>query len=130
MHKQVLVIRKDLNMRKGKIAAQAAHASMKAILDQSYIQVNETNLNTLVIPLTTNIEPWISGLFTKICVSVNSEEELINIYNQAKSANICCSLIQDAGLTEFNGQPTLTAVAVGPDVSELIDPITGHLSLL
>ena len=130
MHKQVLVIRKDLNMRKGKIAAQAAHASMKAILDQSYIQVNETNLNTLVIPLTTNIEPWLTGLFTKICVSVNSEEELVNIYNQAKSANICCSLIQDAGLTEFNGQPTLTAVAVGPDLAEIIDPITGYLPLL
>ena len=130
MHKQVLVIRKDLNMRKGKIAAQAAHASMKAILDQSYIQVNETNLNTLVIPLTANIESWLTGLFTKICVSVNSEEELVNIYNQAKSANICCSLIKDVGLTEFNGQPTLTAVAVGPDLAEVIDPITGHLSLL
>ena len=130
MHKQVLVIRKDLNMRKGKIAAQAAHASMKAILDQGYIQVNDIGLNTLVIPLTANLEPWLTGLFTKICVSVNSEEELLNIYDQAKTANICCSLIQDSGLTEFNGQPTLTAVAIGPDLAEIIDPITSHLSLL
>lgn len=130
MHKQVLVIRKDLNMRKGKIAAQAAHASMKAILDRGYTQFDDTGLNTLVIPLTANIEPWLTGLFTKICVSVNSEDELLNIYNQAISADICCSLIQDAGLTEFNGRPTLTAVAIGPDVEEVINPITGHLPLL
>ena len=130
MHKQVLVIRKDLNMRKGKIAAQAAHASMKAILDQGYTQVNSTGLNTFILPLTANIELWINGLFTKICVSVNSEEELLSIYDQAVAANICCSLIQDSGLTEFNGHPTFTAVAVGPDLVEVIDPITSHLPLL
>ena len=128
--KQVLVIRKDLNMRKGKIAAQAAHASMKAILDEGYPVPNgELKHDEYKIPMTDEMEAWLTGKFTKVCVSVNSEEELLDIYKQANEAGLHCSLILDAGLTEFK-EPTHTAVAVGPGKVEDIDKITGELKLL
>jgi PTH2 family peptidyl-tRNA hydrolase len=79
---------------------------------------------------TKEMEEWIDGIFTKICVSVNSETELLDIYNKAKSDNLPCSLIQDCGLTEFNNVPTYTCCAIGPDNSEKINKITGHLPLL
>ncbi len=124
--KQVLVVRKDLNMRKGKIAAQCAHASLKVFLDRS-----KTNSKSLTIELTEDMIEWMNnGRYSKICVSVDSEEDLIDIYNKARAANIPCSLITDAGLTEFNGVPTKTVVAIGPAKSEEIDKITGQLKLL
>lgn len=113
--KQMLVIRKDLNMRKGKIAAQAAHASLGA------------TISNLEDP---RVKQWLSGKFTKIAVSVDSEGELLYIYNQAKEAGLITALITDAGLTEFNLIPTNTCIAIGPDTPENLSPITGHLKLL
>lgn len=124
MIKQVIVIRKDLNMRKGKIGAQSAHASMKIFFNRAKIDngVMTINLNQVM-------QEWITGLFTKIVVYVNSEQELFDVYNRAKEADIICSLIQDAGLTEFK-EPTYTAIAIGPDYDDKINLITGHLPLL
>lgn len=128
--KQVIVLRKDLNMRKGKMVAQGAHASMKAILNEGYVlPCDERPYDYFTIPLTHEIEQWLTGLFTKVCVSVNSKEELLEIYEKAEEAGLHCSLILDAGLTEFK-EPTYTAVAVGPGQPEEIDKITGHLKLL
>lgn len=129
--KQVIVLRKDLKMRKGKMVAQGAHASMKAILDQGGIYANDNGTHDyFAIPMTYEIENWLCGIFTKVCVSVDSEEELLYVYEQAKEAGLVCSLIQDAGLTEFGGVPTYTAVAVGPALREEVDKITGELKLL
>lgn len=128
-HKQVIVIRKDLNMRKGKIAAQAAHASMKALLDLGKVS-GSGDKKCISIPLTADIEPWVTGNFKKVCVSVDSEKELLDIFRLSKKKGIVCSLIQDAGLTEFGGVPTYTAVAVGPGTEESINDITGKLKLL
>ena len=75
-------------------------------------------------------ETRIEGRFTKICVSVDSEEELLEIYNKARSLKLNTSLITDAGLTEFHGEPTKTAVAVGPGKPEVVDKVTGNLKLL
>lgn len=124
-HKQVIVIRKDLNMRKGKMVAQGAHASMAAIL-----KLARREGDNLVIPLDARIEPWLTGRFTKICVSVNSEAELLAIHEKAAANGLVTSLILDAGLTEFGGVPTHTAVAVGPDIAGRVDLITGALPLL
>ena len=123
--KQVIVIRKDLNMRKGKMVAQGAHASMAAILNLARREGND-----LIIPLDARIEPWLTGRFTKICVSVNSEAELLAIHEKASASGLVASLIRDAGLTEFGGIPTHTAVAVGPDAAAKVDLITAHLPLL
>jgi PTH2 family peptidyl-tRNA hydrolase len=127
--KQMLVVRKDLNMRKGKIAAQCAHASMKAVLDNMAWYPRD---NVMSIDLSKNkaMDDWIRGRFTKICVSVDSEAELLEIYDKAKAAGLICALITDAGLTEFDGVPTKTCCAIGPAWDTEIDKITSHLKLL
>ena len=124
-HKQVIILRKDLNMRKGKLVAQGAHASMGAILGEC-----ARDGNRLVLDLTDQrMAPWLTGRFKKICVYVNSEQELLDLHVKAKAAGLICSLIQDAGLTEFGGVKTYTAVAIGPDQEDRIDVITGGLPL-
>ena len=127
--KQIIVVRKDLNMRKGKMVAQGSHASMKAILDLM-IKVPTEDERTLYYEDAPALKDWIDGIFTKICVSVDSEEELLGIYESAKASGLICSLIQDAGLTEFDGVKTYTCCAIGPNWAEEIDPITSHLKLL
>jgi PTH2 family peptidyl-tRNA hydrolase len=128
--KQVIVIRKDLNMRKGKMVAQGAHSSMKIFFDKMKLKSEGANSKTFELTVTSEEASWIEGLFTKICVSVNSEQELLAVYEEAKKSGILCSLIQDAGLTEFGGVPTYTSVSIGPAESEKIDKITGKLPLL
>ena len=123
-HKQVIILRKDLNMRKGKLVAQGAHASMGAILS-----LCKQDGDTLVLEMDERVKPWLTGRFKKICVYVNSEEELLALHAQAKDAGLVCSLIQDAGLTEFGGVKTYTAVGVGPDREDKIDAICKHLPL-
>jgi len=112
--KQVIVIRKDLKMRRGKEIAQGCHACMKATLE---------NMDH------PDVKEWLNGIFKKVVVRVDSEEELLTIYQKALNANLVCSLIQDAGRTEFHGVPTYTTVAVGPADDERIDQVTGHLKL-
>lgn len=132
--KQVIVVRKDLNMRKGKIASQVAHASLGAVLRESYD--NELTYNDQVIErqriirLSPELDEWLSGPFTKVVVSVDSLEELEAIYKKAKKEKIITCMITDAGKTEFNGVPTITCAAIGPGRDADIDKITGHLKLL
>lgn len=123
--KQVIILRKDLKMRKGKMIAQGAHASMKVFFD-----IGMVTRGVLNIELDEAMQEWVNGLFTKICVGANSEEELLELYATAQSIGLPCSLIQDAGLTEFDGVPTYTAVAIGPARNEEVDEVTKHLSLL
>lgn len=127
--KQIIVVRKDLNMRKGKIAAQAAHASLGAILDLAQL---DPTTNQLCIDLNNpSLKEWIyNGSFTKICVYVDSEQELIDVFDKAKNANLIAKLITDSGRTEFNGIPTKTCCAIGPCDPTLLVNITGHLPLL
>ena len=131
--KQVIVVRTDLRnsnghkIRTGKIAAQVAHASMAAIFNAGGL--TEKNL-TVPLPAKSAIHDWVNGRFTKVCVSVDSEKELVEIYQAAVKAKLICALITDAGLTEFNGIPTKTCCAIGPEWSDEIDKITGHLKLL
>lgn len=125
--KQVIVLRKDLNMRKGKMVAQGSHASLACITQ--YMIKSKRGSYRFFPPK--EMEEWLfNRSFKKICVSVNSEIELIKIYTISVASGLPASLIQDAGHTEFHGQPTYTAVAVGPGDAEKIDPITGHLPLL
>lgn len=129
--KQMIIVRKDLNMRKGKMIAQGAHASFGALL--SVMDRNEDrdgDFLTVNLRKFPPLKQWLDGRFTKICVSCNSEQELIDLYEKAKTAGLICSIITDAGLTEFGGVPTKTAVAIGPAFPEDVDPITSHLSLL
>lgn len=134
--KQVIVMRTDLNMRKGKMVAQGAHASMKVLLDAASTTYAEEGLGgggypiSLDIPLDANFRPWLEGAFTKVCLKAESEQELDELYLAAKNSGLPCSLIIDNGLTEFNGIKTKTCIAIGPAQSDEIDKITGHLKLL
>ena len=126
--KQVIVIRNDLNMRRGKSEAQACHASMKVFFDLSK-KVGIEGEREMIIPLTYAMDKWSSGQFTKISVSCNSEEELIDLYNKAKAMGVPCSLVEDSGKTEFHGEKTKTCIAIGPANSDTVDSITGTLKL-
>ena len=136
MIKQIIVMRKDLKMRKGKMIAQGAHASLKVFLDIGQViphfihTMGKPDSHEFMFPLSDSMKEWVEGIFTKICVSVQSEEELLKVYSEAKEAGLPCALIQDVGKTEFNGVPTYTCCAIGPDKSEKVDLITGELPLL
>lgn len=114
-YRQIIVIRKDLEMPVGKIAAQVAHGSMKATLE---------NLNDI------RVQRWLEGAFTKIVVYVKTEQKLLAVYEKAKEAGLIAALITDSGRTVFNGVPTNTVVAIGPDLPENLKPVTGKLQLL
>lgn len=129
--KQVLVVRKDLKMRKGKIAAQCAHASMRVLLDAMQVSVIEGGTRRVLDTAAgTALDRWLQGRFTKVCVYVESEEALVDVYERARARGIPAALITDSGRTEFGGVPTRTVVAVGPDWRGAIDEVTGGLKLL
>ena len=130
MRKEFLIDGKKVTPRKGKFCVQACHASLAAILNFADKSTHGEIRILFENDETDALQDWINGMFTKITVSVNSEAELVEIYNKAKEKGLLCSLITDAGLTEFNGVPTLTAVAIGPNWDFDINPITGHLPLL
>jgi PTH2 family peptidyl-tRNA hydrolase len=129
--KQVIVLRKDLGMRKGKMCAQAAHASMKVFFDRM-VEVGDGcyELGPAEGWDWSVVREWVDGIFTKVVVGCDSEKALLDLVEKAKTAGLPHALITDAGKTEFHGQPTHTAVTIGPARSEDLDPITGNLPLL
>lgn len=139
--KQVIAVRRDLKMRRGKECSQVAHASMAALLDEmdnrKLMFLTERVLITN--PFRDPIHLWLSGAFVKIVVKVNSEDELFDVFHNALAytcnddttrVKMPCSIIKDNGKTEFKGVPTFTCCAVGPWWAPEIDKITGHLELL
>lgn len=139
--KQVIVMRRDLNMRKGKLIVQGAHASLGALLEffyKSRVQTLDGGdleadqiINEYKCEFTDDsvLGKWLSGIFTKICLYVNSEEEIKGLAEKCEKAFIPHKVITDSGLTEFHGVPTVTCIGIGPYYSEEIDKITGHLPL-
>jgi len=126
--KQAIIIRNDLNMRKGKMCSQAAHASMAVITTNMNI-ISDDGEYKGAFEMTEAFVDWVNNSYTKICLQCSSEEELLELHSKAKAEGIICSLIKDNGLTEFKGIPTYTAIAIGPEYSEKIDKITNHLKL-
>lgn len=129
--KQVIVMRRDLNMRKGKMVAQGAHASMGALLKlATYDPGDAPNKGKLIIDLDAAASLWLRGSFVKICVGVDSEAELLGIRDKCDILGLTSCLITDNGTTEFNGVPTITCLGIGPDFADQIDLATWHLKLL
>ena len=114
--KQVIAIRKDLKLGKGKLAAHVAHASLAA-----YRKASKKDPDV--------VEEWMSGGEKKVVVSVNSESEILELFEIVKRRSIPCELIRDAGLTQIS-PGTITALGIGPWEEEEIDRLTGHLKLL
>ncbi len=111
--KQAIVMRTDLGMGKGKLCAQAAHASLSAYKKVSPRLRDE----------------WERSGMKKIVLKVDSEPELLKYFEECQRAGIPCSLIQDAGLTQIpSGSPT--CFGVGPSDAAGLDGVLGKLKLL
>lgn len=111
--KQVILIRTDIDMSRGKAIAQGAHASVLSTQNTEEQQVQN----------------WLNNYAgTKITLEVSSEQELRELLQQADELNLPTGVITDLGRTELE-TGTTTAGAIGPAKEEAIDEITGHLSL-
>ncbi len=123
MIKQLIIIRRDLGMRRGKEIAQGAHASMMFLIK------NIDRNGSLTREVSKKELEWIFNSFTKIVLQVPDWKSLIDVYDKARNAGITAHLIIDNGVTEFNGNLTATAVAIGPEDSTILDPLFGNLNL-
>ena len=134
--RQTIIVRKDLNMRKGKIASQASHSSMLSLLSLMRKIYGVDNHGNETILLQTEyskdsvLGEWLEGSFTKICLGCDSEEELLALYKHAEDLGLPVVLVTDNGLTEFNGVKTNTCIAIGPAPKEEIDKVTSELKPL
>ena len=128
--KQVILIRRDLGMRRGKEIAQGSHASIAFLVNAiAWMEGSPQDGVPPGIHLTEAAWQWIRGQFTKVTLQVHSEEELLKYYNAAKAAGLTAHVIKDSGRTEFGGISTYTTCAIGPDYADLIDKVTGELKL-
>ncbi len=111
--KFVIVVRKDLDMGCGKIAAQVGHAC-------STVVYNDRDIT----------HKWFTdGNQRKSVLKVRSESELIELIKKARELRILTTAIRDAGKTQVDPN-TLTCCGFGPDISSKLDKVTGHLKLL
>lgn len=134
--KQVIVIRKDLNMRKGKMCAQASHASI-AFLTKKLVVDSANGMSNRFYDCSSEghrfrkeIQHWLENSFRKIVVYVNSEEELREIHRLAEYEGLMSHLIEDNGATEFDGVKTITCCAIGPHYDFMFEGVTDTLPLL
>lgn len=140
--KQVIVMRKKfadsdgkpIQVPLGKYLAQLGHGTMAFLSEKLrkkfWLQSIFNYFGYRIIPLSNEERMWIDGIFTKIVCEVELEQDLLDLYNQAKEAGLNVVAIRDAGLTTFNNVETLTCIAIGPHLPEKIDPLTRHLKLL
>ena len=112
-YKQVIIVRRDLKMSKGKMIAQCIHASLGA-----YKRIDEEI-----------IKKWELEGQKKVVLEVDSEKKILDLYRKLKKEKISCFLVEDAGLTELESG-TITALGIGPEKEEILDKITGKLKLL
>jgi PTH2 family peptidyl-tRNA hydrolase len=132
--KQFIVIRTDLEMSMGKTAAQASHAAMKVFFDRmcgvATMSSEDGMVGTLYeIFLTEEEVIWKEGLFTKIVKKVKNETQLLKLYEEVKASGLNVSLIKDAALTELK-EPAYTAIAIGPNYVDRIEPHVKRLQNL
>ena len=131
-------MRKDLNMRKGKMIAQGSHASMAFFTKGGGVYCNLgtsiPQVDYFMSPVDEShvyeINHWLRNSFRKICVYVNSEEELEAVHQKALDSGLISHMIEDNGATEFNGVKTKTCCAIGPHIEKKFEGITDHLPLL
>jgi len=111
--KQVILVRQDLKLPKGKMSAQVAHASAESVLKSHKDDISK----------------WRTQGMKKVVLKVEDDKELIKYKNQAEDNGLVTSLITDAGRTVI-APGTMTALGIGPDKEEKIDKITGHLKIM
>jgi len=114
--KQVIVVRKDLRMGTGKIAAQVGHAAVLGVEES-----RKSNKSWL--------KGWLNEGQPKIVVKVNNLDDLIQVQSDAEALRIPVVIVQDRGLTQIPSG-TVTCVCIGPAPSYIIDKVTSELKLL
>lgn len=125
--KQVILIRKDLKMRRGKEIAQGSHASMAFLNERIQQNLTDPNATRVTLDLSPIEKAWLERGHAKVCLRVNSESELLDYHQKAQAQGLQSYVITDSGRTEFGGVPTLTACAIGPAEVERIDQVTADL---
>jgi len=110
--KQAIVARTDIGMGQGKLAAQVAHASLQAYEEAGSSAQRE----------------WKSGGQKKVVLKGSGESELQRLADEARREGLPYALVRDAGHTQLESG-TLTALAVGPGAENIVDKVTGDLSL-
>lgn len=112
-YKQVILVRNDLKLPKGKLAVQASHASLEAAMKSPKRVVDE----------------WRSYGGKKVVLKVDSLDELHKYKSLAELEKLVTALITDAGHTTVPSG-TVTCLGIGPDKEEKIDNVTGKLKML
>ncbi|MFW9855798.1 MAG: peptidyl-tRNA hydrolase Pth2 [Candidatus Thorarchaeota archaeon] len=113
--KQVIILRKDLKMSRGKAAAQASHASVAAAVKVLREKRDQ-------------FEAWWRTGQMKVILGVDSETELLDLEKQLRSTGVIVEKINDAGRTQLP-PGTTTALGIGPHVREDVEKITSTLKL-
>jgi len=113
MYKQVILVRQDLKLAKGKLAVQCAHASVECVL--------KTNRRL--------VDSWRKEGGKKIVLKVQNEKELFNFKQLATDAGLKNMIIRDAGKTALK-PGTVTCLGIGPDHEKKIDAITRTLKIV
>ena len=111
--KQVILVRTDLKMPKGKLSIQCSHAAVEAVLKSDKNKILD----------------WKNQGMKKIALKVKNENDLLKYKKAAEKLELKTALIKDAGKTFFK-KPTITCLAIGPDEEEKIDKITGKLKII
>lgn len=122
--KLVLVVRTDLGMTKGKIAAQCGHATLAC-----YQTLSKAAQRTPGCAEAKVLHRWERQGQAKIAVQTKSQDEMMTLLGQARSLGITAEVIQDAGRTQIEAG-SMTVLGVGPAPKSLVDKVTGHLKLL
>ncbi|KAL8380991.1 hypothetical protein RB595_005338 [Gaeumannomyces hyphopodioides] len=122
--KLVLVVRTDLGMTKGKIAAQCGHATLAC-----YKTLSKAAQRTPGCAEAKVLHRWERQGQAKIAVQTKNQDEMLTLMGQARSLGITAEVIQDAGRTQIEAG-SMTVLGVGPAPKSLIDKVTGHLKLL
>jgi len=112
--KLVLVVRTDLGMGRGKLAAQVAHAAVGAAL---------STLGTAAH------DEWLAEGQPKVVLRADDEEHLAHLVGVAADAGLPVEVVRDAGRTQVPSG-TVTCAAVGPALDDAVDAVTGGLRLL
>ena len=116
MYKQVIIVRKDISMGKGKLAAQVSHASLS-----SYQKTLKINMDVA--------KAWEHEGQKKVVLKVDGLDDLLEQFELAKREGIPCELIRDAGHTQIE-PGTVTCVGIGPWEEKKLDELFGKLKLL
>lgn len=113
MYKQAIIVRQDLKLPKGKMSAQVAHASVRAVLNSDKKKIQD----------------WNEQGMAKIVLKTENEKTMLKLLQNAKDNNLKTAMITDAGKTVV-APGTKTCIAIGPDEEEKIDEITNSLKLI